>query len=188
MMSAPGCLELAASGECSGDNGAEWLEEAVDGKVSDEFRDEHGDIPVLFAAMNEVKLIGGAGVPRGTSRFRFEKRNFGRFTPNNPSSCIQSLLLGTDGVERNVPMKVVECMGLWCMLGIAGAGEDVWLPSSMLLLSRSEGPCKDAIWNSLSESLRISSARLTLAAMSPFFLKMHELSDARRSNDWSLSR
>ena len=30
MMSAPGCLELSASGECLGDNGAEWLEEAED--------------------------------------------------------------------------------------------------------------------------------------------------------------
>jgi len=156
--------------------------------VSDEFRDEHGEIPVLLAAMNEVKLVGGAGVPRGTSRLRFEKRNFVRFTPSNTSSCILSLLLGTGGVACNVPMKVVECMGLWCMLGIAGAGENVCLPLSKLLLSRSEEPCKDAIWNSLSESLRISSARLTLAAVSPFFLKMHELSDARRSNDWSLSR
>lgn len=72
------------------------------------------------------------------------------------------------------------------MLGIAGAGARMLLT---LLLSRSEeGPCKDAIWNSLSESLRISSARLTLAAVSPFLLKTHELSDARRSNVWSRSR
>lgn len=81
--------------------------------MSDEFRDEHGDIPVLFAAINEVKLVGGAGAPRGTSRFRFEKRNFGRFTPTNPSSCILLLLLGIGGVVHDVPMKVVEYKGLW---------------------------------------------------------------------------
>lgn len=91
-MSAPGCSELSDSGESWGDSGAEWLEEAedwllwVDGKVSDEFRDEHGDMPVVLANMKELKLVGGAGAPRGTSRFRFEKRNFGRFTPTNPSS------------------------------------------------------------------------------------------------------
>lgn len=80
-------------------------------------------------------------------------------------------------------------MGPWCMLWFAEPGEGFLLKSLPLLLSRSEeGPCKDAIWNSLSESLRISSARLTLAAVSPFLLKTQELSDARRSNAWSLSR
>jgi hypothetical protein len=92
-MSAPGVSDLSASEDCWGDTGAEWLEEAedwllqeADGKESDEFRDEHGDIIVVLATMKEVKLVGGAGAPRGTSRFRFEKRNFGRFTPINPSS------------------------------------------------------------------------------------------------------
>lgn len=91
-MSALGSSELSDSGESWGDSGAEWLEEAedsllwMDGKVSDELRDEHGDMPVLLANMKELKLVGGAGAPRGTSRFRFEKRNFGRFTPINPSS------------------------------------------------------------------------------------------------------
>lgn len=89
--------------------------------MSDEFRDEHGDIPVLFAAINEMKLVEGAGAPRGTSRFRFEKRNFWRFTPSKPSFCTLSFLLGIGGVGRDVPMKVVECMGLWCMLGFAEA-------------------------------------------------------------------
>lgn len=92
-MSAQGVSEWSASEECWGDTGAEWLGEAedwllleVDGKVSNEFQDEHGDILVVLATMKEVKLVGGAGAPRGTSRFRFEKRNFGRFTPVNPSS------------------------------------------------------------------------------------------------------
>lgn len=40
------------------------------------------------------------------------------------------------------------------------------------------------ILNSLSDSLRISSARLTLSVMS-VFLPMQELSEARRSNDWN---
>jgi len=91
--------------------------------VSDEFPDEHGDMPVVLANMKELKLVGGAGAPRGTSRFRFEKRNFGRFTPVNPSSCILSFLLGTGGIGRGVPVKEVGRIVSQCMLGTAGAGE-----------------------------------------------------------------
>lgn len=193
---------LSMSSEEREENGAERLEvdERLlhDGNVSDEFRDEHGEAAyggVEVALALDVDVASGG--PIGTSLLRFDSRNLVRLQPEL-SSKFELLSL----LRRNVPCWNGEFF-TWPLLTTLLKKKRgalllllLMLPLLLKLDSSMEVvvivlvvavddvafPWSDAIWNSLSESLRISSARFTQPATSLLCRTMQELSEARRSN------